>query len=291
MSHLTAEQKFLLDLSCSVWRNRCAAKEAGLPFNEETITETILLDLRFCYPGEVKLIAFNKIEEAKSGADWLWAFVSADGSQSFTMLVQAKRLNCAENVYSGINRNVGKANPPVRQIDRLLKTAAALGVPALYIFYNHVTKTDRIPQDCESLPSGNLGHIEGFGISLANALSVNTKLPDGKFDTHCSHSIPLHCLLCNKASGVRPVGGTPEQAARSVDRLGANTVQKDTSTSLFGLRKGLHPIVERALNMSSRGADDVGFSMDESMSGIAGVVFLRDLDGEKGTAVKETHPP
>jgi len=43
---LTTEQIFLLALSRMVWAKRGAAKGAGLPFNEETITETILLDLK-----------------------------------------------------------------------------------------------------------------------------------------------------------------------------------------------------------------------------------------------------
>jgi hypothetical protein len=276
MSTLTAEQVFLLGLSCMVWAKRGAAKVAGLPFNEETITETILLDLTTAYPGNVQVVAFNKSQEATTGADWLWSFVSADGSQSLTILVQAKRLEDREQIYSGIDRNIGKRTPPVRQIDQLLATATAQGVPALYAFYNHLSQTSRVPQTCGSLPPGDPDHIDGFGISIAEAQAVEADLPDETFDTHCGHSIPLHCLLCSAGSGTRPGGGTPELAASGIARLRGNIPDGAPSAEALGLRQGLHPLVEYALGLTARRADGIDVPETADVPGIAGVVVLRD---------------
>lgn len=282
MSTLTAEQVFLLALARMVWTKRGAAKAASLPFNEETITETLLLDLKTGYPGHVQLVAFNKSQEAKTGADWLWAFVSADGSQSLTMLVQAKRLEDAERIYAGINRNIGKRTPPVRQIDQLLATARTQGVPALYAFYNHVGQTSRVPETCGSLPPGDPGHIDGFGVSLADAHAVEAALPDETFDTHRFHSMPLHCLLCSGGSGTRSDGGTPEMAASGIARLRSAIAHDTRDGDALGLREGLHPLVERALGLAERRVEEGEiFGIDE-FAGIDGVIVLRDAKPSEG---------
>ncbi|MBB3034687.1 DUF6615 family protein [Alteriqipengyuania lutimaris] len=276
MSTLTAEQACLLSLARMVWSKRAAAKAAGLSFNEETVTETLLLDLESEYPGSVQVVAFNKTQEAKTGADWLWSFVSADGNRSLTMLVQAKRLEDAEENYPGIKRNIGRRPPPVRQIDQLIATATAQGVPALYAFYNHVGQASRVPKTCRSLVSGDPDHVHGFGVSLADAHLVQAALPDETFDTHRSHSIPLHCLLCSEGSGARPGGGTPEMAARSIARL-RDPIERDRPDGgALGLRDGLHPLVELALGFADRRADDGEFAGIEKFSGIDGVLVLRD---------------
>ena len=148
---LTPEQSCLLDLARTVWSKRGAAKRAGLPYNEETITENMLLDLKLAYPGPVVIVPFSKAKEAKFGADWAWAFVSADGAWSLTMLVQAKRLDDREQAYKGIKRSVGIRMPPVRQIDQLIATAATYGIPPVYAFYNHLGDSSRVPQRCGSI--------------------------------------------------------------------------------------------------------------------------------------------
>lgn len=283
MSSLTAEQVFLLGLSRMVWAKRWAAKTAGLPFNEETITETILLDLQTAYPGHVQVVAFNKSQEAKTGADWLWSFINGDGSLSLTMLVQAKRLEDAEKNYAGINRNIGTLTPPVRQIDQLLATATANGVPALYAFYNHLSDTSRVPHSCGSLPSGDPDHLHGFGVSLAEAHTVETNLPDETFDTHRGHSMPLHCLLCSGGRGTRPSGGTPELAASGIARLSAAIARETRDPQHLGLRQGLHPLVEHAIGAASLRAEGIDDIEVEGGTDIAGVVVLRDREDKKTT--------
>lgn len=276
MNKLTVEQDFLLAVARMVWTKRGAAKAAGLPFNEETITETLLLDLQTGYPGRVQLVAFNKNQEAKTGADWLWSFVSADGSRSQTMLVQAKRLEDDEQDYPGINRNIGKRTPPIRQIEQLLATAKAHGVPALYAFYNHLGQTSRVPETCGSLPLGDPDQILGFGVSVADALSVKAALPDETFDRHRFHSIPLHCLLCSRGSGTRADGGTPEMSAFNIGRLRSAIARNPSDGDALGLRDGLHPIVELALGFAERRVEDGEIFGVEEFVGIDGVIVLRD---------------
>ena len=281
MSSLTNQQLFLLYLSAMVWQKREAAKRSNLPFNEETITETILLDLKTSYPGSVQVIAFNKNQEANTGADWFWAFVNCDGSLSFNMLVQAKRLEDKEKNYPKIKRYIGKRNPPVRQIDQLINTAQHHNVPAAYIFYNHVSDTSRVPKKCGSLSQSDPNQIVGFGISVADALSVRGFLPDETFKSHKAHSIPLHCLLCSKGRGVRSNGGTPEMIARAYNNMSNERVGETVEGDLLGLQEGMHPLVSIALDLAAT-LNDGGEAFDIDVSrNLAGVIVLKDSKARK----------
>ena len=66
----TPQQYCLLQLSVGVWGRRRAAKLTGLPYNEETVTEVLLLDLQINFPGDVLIVPFTKRREARIGADW-----------------------------------------------------------------------------------------------------------------------------------------------------------------------------------------------------------------------------
>lgn len=205
---LTPEQLALLGLSQKTWWRREAVKRLRLPFGEETITETILMDLAMGYPGRVSILPFNKRQESKNGADWAWAFTSSDRRHVLPMLVQAKILDTTDHGYPEIGRTIGKKRPKVRQIDQLIATASQYRWPALYAFYNHLSVPSRIPAICRSLPQlgGNLP--DSWGISIALASGVRSALPDQTFDTHRMHSVPLHCLLCSGGSGQRPESGS-----------------------------------------------------------------------------------
>jgi hypothetical protein len=76
------------------------------------------------------MVPFNRRQEARVGADWAWAFQSADGKWILPMLVQAKLLDPEDHAYPEINRRIGRFR--VRQIDRLISTAEGIGV-AIFI--------------------------------------------------------------------------------------------------------------------------------------------------------------
>ena len=217
---LTHEQLCLLTEARAVWDDLEEAKALKVPWQEETITDTLIRNLRRSYPGNVEVIPFTKPLEGESGADWLWSFTSADGVTTATMLVQAKRLNNDGVDYPDIIRNIGKRSPPQRQIDQLITVASRYGVPALYAFYNHLDDVTRVTARCGSLGPGDPDHIFGFGISIAVADEVAATLPDQTFDSHKAHSIPLHCLLCTGSAVKRGSGGSPQAIVDNLrDRL------------------------------------------------------------------------
>jgi hypothetical protein len=281
---LSPEQDCLLQLARMVWQRRGAAKQAGLPLNEETITETFLLDLKTRYPGRVEIVPFSKAKEAQLGADWAWAFISADKHWSITMLVQAKRLDDRERNYKGINRNIGTRSPPVRQIDQLIQTGARYGIPPIYAFYNHLGTASRVPMRCRSINPASIEQLEGWGISIASAYMTKARLPSESFDTHSMHSIPLHCLLCTWGSGDPGPTGSPGPVGHALNRLGppppSGSEGIGPGPDRFAPREGLHPIIRATLNVAeienAEEREGMAERLAEEFPGVAGAVILRD---------------
>lgn len=86
----------------------------------------------------VKRLKFNRTEESKAGADWLWWFVSEE--RSFGVLIQAKILRRENRSWTiGFEHVVGN-----RQQDEILReTAGELKIPYAYAVYFG-------PPDCRS---------------------------------------------------------------------------------------------------------------------------------------------
>lgn len=187
----TTAQRELFCAAHWIWQRRGTAKTAGFSFSEETITETVLLDIATALPHQLKVIPFNKHEEGKSGADWEWCFYDHSKKRYLRFLMQAKLLDNKDQLYAHIDRFIG--NSGIRQIDRLRETASARGVPALYAFYNHLSDFSRVPVrtcDCHAC-------LECWGASVATADSIFDLLPDKSFEKIKHVSIPWMCLLCS----------------------------------------------------------------------------------------------
>jgi hypothetical protein len=294
MQELTLEQHLLLQASMDVWALREKAKRFDSPLGEETITEILLLKIKSEYPNKrISVLSFNKSQEGKVGADWAWAFQSADGRRVMPMLVQAKILNRQDINYDEITRTIGKSG--VRQIDRLISEARRLGWPAIYAFYNHLDDPLRIPSTCQTISLSSAAMPAAWGVSIADACRVRAKLNDQSFDTHRHHSFPLHCLLCSEGTGDRPDDGSGSaglalRALRRVrmvpgDEKGSFSIPLDDSDMLpmpsepFTELPSIFTEAKRILD--GRQSDDRNAqvaNLSERYPSIAGVVVIRDAD-------------
>jgi hypothetical protein len=210
-----------------VWERRETAKHQNFAFSEETITETILLDLATLHSNEIRVLPFNKPQEAKTGADWEWCFYNRRGNSFVQMLIQAKVLDDSDKDYAHIDRFIG--NSRVRQIDRLLATARRRNVPAMYVFYNHVTDTNRVPRDaCRCSQC-----YECWGCSTALADAVHAELPDKSYNTLREISRPWLCLLCPQPNAISPAPSAPDRALGTLWQL------RDISAETFRRRDRL----------------------------------------------------
>lgn len=123
----------LMERARWVQRRLDRAVQLGVDQHEETLTQSVLLDLRIELP-QLSISVYTRQEESRfSGADWMWLW---EGDEKwFGHLVQAKRLKYSAGgklVY-----NVGyRPRLRVPQIETLLAASRRHDMPAIYALYN-----------------------------------------------------------------------------------------------------------------------------------------------------------
>jgi hypothetical protein len=178
-----------------VWQQIGNADRHGLAFSEETITETILLELKAEHPAEVSLCAFTKREEKKNGADWEW-WIGRPG-RWLGMRVQAKRVALPREEFKRLQTYGSRKGAP-SQLDVLIASAARDRLNAAYCLYVHSKKWPTLgawplfrPSPVNSLsPKGCLiADARAVKASRSNALSKIAPV-----------ALPWHLLVCQCAS-------------------------------------------------------------------------------------------
>ena len=240
------------------------------------------MDLRF--PGNVKIIPFNRNQEAGIGADWAWAFVGPD-EHCQGMLVQAKRLDDGDRYYNELYytpRSRGSASA-VSQIDRLIANAKRLKLPPVYAFYNHLYDATRLPcGSCGTLRLMRSSSPDSWGVAIASAINVRNSRPNKTFDHHRCHSRPFHCLLCSLGTGRQHALGSAGAAAAGLSALFEGTNQDDLGMDLsipFEPTLGLPDFfqrVERAHQSRRENINEILAEFEDEFPGIAGAVIVRD---------------
>ncbi len=108
-------------------------KALGIPQQEETITETVLLDLRRAQPN-VQVVTLTRPQETQHGADWVMWWQGR--RRWFGAMIQAKKLSVAGRYDFGSRPTSKKGEPPrPLQIDALIRSSASVDLPALYALY------------------------------------------------------------------------------------------------------------------------------------------------------------
>lgn len=190
-----------------IWYEKAQAARLGLFLNEETITETILLNLaRRFHGGKLLIRPFTKAAETKNGADW--EFWVVQGHDSLGFRVQAKRL-----FPSGY---YGSLHPSRSQTSNLIGRAG--NCLPVFALYNDA--------DCYMSLLPNCGCAERrseyrgpsfWGCLLIPARAVQ-KLGSNDHRALAPRAIPWHCLLCDHSGSVS--GATfPKRVAKNYHRL------------------------------------------------------------------------
>lgn len=178
-------------LASRVWHVIPDAYHRGLHYGEETITDEILLRLARRHPSEVWIKPSTKWEEGKlTGADWEWWI--GQKKWWFRMRVQAKRIRQPAFTYPELLRKHPRG--ATRQINRLIRAAAASKQYPLYCFYNHVPDPPSHANGCGRKP---LTH-HFWGCTIADAYAVRELLWKGakSFQDLYHIMLPWSCLVC-----------------------------------------------------------------------------------------------
>lgn len=279
-----------------VWRDMSEAERFGLPRNEETTTEELLLSLARKHRARgLGIKAYTKADESTNGADW--AFWFADGPwRGIGARIQAKRLFNEngnpryKSLYhqSDSQKKASKRSggPTPNQCETLLNHRDGL-VP-LYVFYN----SDRLTISYEFarywrhcwLSDECHFHFksQAWGISVASASAIKNaewgkrNLP-GDFPM-----IPWHCLVCSCCWDERPADASlPSIVGHGLRGLYGYSVGGDDPQTLDELGFSFEP-TENAPSWVGllREGSVVDGSLDEEMRhlNLKGVAIIEETE-------------
>lgn len=213
------------DEACKVWQDMSEAEQFGMPRNEETTTEELLLRLARKYQGRgLSIKAYTKKEEAATGGDWAFWFSDSKG-RGIGARIQAKRLFSPSGRYESLfhqsdtQKNQGKPTP--NQCQTMLKHQDGL-IP-IYIFYNSdaLLKFSLFPsyRYWPYYPFCYFG-LAAWGISAASALAVKQANWGKNNKPGDFFMAPWHCLVCEKYWSRTATGKSlPELVSRGLKEL------------------------------------------------------------------------
>ncbi len=171
-----------------IWLHQARANRNGLVLNEETITETALVQISDSIDRRyLRVHAYNKREEVKTGADWEWIVIG--DRRSIVFRVQAKRL-----YPNGAYRSL---DPRGAQTRTLIAQAKRWKAHPAFVFYNDKASVGA---------SGPIRTIAGcqcdgfkgpsyWGAAIAHASHVYA-VGQKQFAPLRSLMIPWHCMMC-----------------------------------------------------------------------------------------------
>ena len=174
------------------WRRIAVAHENGFPFSEETITETILLDLKANHPGKLFIQPFSKRQERWNGADWEW-WIGRDGNW-IGMRVQAKRIALPDEEFHELFYKSKTA--PKRQIEYLIEQARADDLVPIYTLYAHSRHEARLSSQIRHCNLILPDAFYQFGCLVAHAQDVKNRA-SLKLSEIADFSFPWHLLVCH----------------------------------------------------------------------------------------------
>lgn len=187
----------------------------GLAFNEETITESILLKLAERHaPQHLAIKSWTKPEEGKGtkatagkpiGADWDFWF-SDHAGKGFYLRVQAKR-----QFKSGRYESLDGTGQQI--VD--LWNNRGRAVP-IYVFYND-TDGPHFAKSTTKFNANRFQRMSMWGCSFAPLTAIPRK-PEPTPDD-ISEMRPWHCLVCSCEAGQRAAGTLPETIRTAVQAV------------------------------------------------------------------------
>ena len=126
-------------LARTTWEWLGQARDLGISFSEETVTDITALQIAGARLNEIKVSKTTKPQEKRYGIDWMW-FIGNRGQGYLRYAVQAKKitLDHSTNYSYRIRHPICGIRGAEFQIDVLEQFARKARAIPLYCFYNNV---------------------------------------------------------------------------------------------------------------------------------------------------------
>ena len=249
-------------LAQNTWENLREAKALSVRFGEETITDTLMLQLRRRGFSVFKQTSLH--DEAKFGTDFE-CWVGSDSTGWVGYAIQAKKLGFRTGIYQNLGHVV--KGPGRRQIDILEDYARNRGMTARYCLYSH---SPRVPNAFLSCCSRSFPEAElGCTITPPGTIESAIATPGGK-GFHClqrhSVTVPWRCLaVCPRLRGALASGSVSEDGLSPL-LDSESTIHRRLPDNLRGFLEEVQ--VEVPVQLS----DDSAIPIEQGQSEVAGEV-------------------
>lgn len=189
------------ELATTTWDWLGLARQLGLTFSEETVTDIAALQIADGALDKIKVAKTTKKQEKRCGIDWMW-FIGNQRQKYTRYAVQAKKITLeASTTYSyRIRHPVNGIHGSEFQIEVLEQFAKNAHAIPLYCFYNNVDQALAARYwHCRTYPS-QPDDIRQMGCTLVPLdwmKIVHTENHSKQFSAiHQDHrSIPWRCLF------------------------------------------------------------------------------------------------
>lgn len=165
------------------------SRRVAYQLKEESFTDLNLIRLKIHHPHEIKIHAFNRIEEGTNGADWEW-WLSDRYDRWIGFRVQAKIIAAEADEFTHLHYQ-GKASIP--QCEKLILQASANPTyPCVPLYCLYLTRDDDA--------GGILPDLDTplYGCSLLSAYSVRgyRETDETRLSVLWDDLKPWHKLVC-----------------------------------------------------------------------------------------------
>ncbi len=215
------------ELAAWTWNKLDKANRLEMVFNEETITESLLLKLAERHAGrDLAIRAYTKAEEGKgtaktgtrpTGADWSFWFSDQKTKKGIEVRVQAKRL-----FKSGSYESLDGSGKQLQ----VLRRNAGKAIP-LFVFYNMPLNPNmpwfefqHMKQSCMNCDYWwpYFVNISVWGCTYAPVAAIPKKKKPEPLDIKPMK--PWHCLVCEGShGGSTPPRSLPERVMNSLKTI------------------------------------------------------------------------
>lgn len=281
------------ELAAWTWNKLDTANRLGMSFNEEPITESLLLKLAERHAGrDLTIRAYTKNEEGKgtkktngkpTGADWSF-WISNSRNQGKELRIQAKRLFWKKRDKSGYYKNLDGTSQQIKDLWRNKGDA----IP-LYVFYNGPPHPNLPFAHWHRYCWPEFWRDADWGCSFAHITAIPPKDKPTARDIKYMH--PWHYLACECAytRGTK-TGSLPERMISVLEEIYKQTGSHATDDSRFEGAKEISfelnnspPAWVKLLKAAKSEDEDEPSETNEELDqylethGLKGVAFIQEV--------------
>jgi hypothetical protein len=247
---------------------------------EESVTDFLMVDLKFKHPHHIYIETFNRHEEFVNGADWEWWFVDSAGRRGIGFRVQAKIINFKTDSFNQLHYK--SKNSTLSQTDKLIDDATKSTFPLIpiYCLYTHY---DDLISYYHPLSIGCRGMlynctVEHFGCSILSAYKVKDfkKTKKQHIKDIFEYLEPWHSLVCPPTCDATINLSLPEKTWAWVKKR--NFMGELSEDQLRLPNNGIVPDYVKDLMDEHRekSLKDNHYNLDEPFKSLGGIMIVKE---------------